>query len=115
MCATDAARSAIESTNPADGYNIGVNSGEAAGQTVFHLHVHVIPRRRGDVPDPRGGIRHVIPEKANYLGAMTAQAPPNAPQSTAPTRALITGGSEDPLLPQLKHHLAASKAADLAV
>ncbi|HNQ26086.1 MAG TPA: HIT family protein [Methanoregulaceae archaeon] len=43
-----------------DGYNIGVNIGEAAGQTVMHLHVHVIPRYTGDVPDPRGGIRGVI-------------------------------------------------------
>lgn len=40
-----------------DGYNIGVNVEEAAGQTVFHLHIHVIPRYKGDVPDPRGGIR----------------------------------------------------------
>ena len=44
-----------------DGYNVGFNSGEAAGQTVPHLHVHVIPRRKGDMPDPRGGVRHVIP------------------------------------------------------
>ena len=50
-----------------DGYNIGINSGAAAGQTIFHLHVHVIPRYEGDVPDPRGGVRYVIPDKANYL------------------------------------------------
>ncbi len=50
-----------------DGYNLGVNAGEAAGQTIEHLHVHVIPRYDGDVPDPRGGIRWVIPSKANYL------------------------------------------------
>lgn len=50
-----------------DGYNIGINVGAAAGQTVMHLHVHVIPRYRGDVPDPRGGVRHVIPSKGNYL------------------------------------------------
>lgn len=59
-----------------DGYNVGFNAGEAAGQTVMHLHVHVIPRYRGDVPDPRGGIRHVIPSKGNYL----------APAPAAPTR-----------------------------
>lgn len=49
-----------------DGVNIGVNSGSAAGQTVAHAHVHVIPRRLGDVPDPRGGIRHVISDRADY-------------------------------------------------
>jgi diadenosine tetraphosphate (Ap4A) HIT family hydrolase len=49
-----------------DGFNIGVNDGSAAGQTVMHAHVHVIPRRRGDVADPRGGIRWIIPEKAPY-------------------------------------------------
>lgn len=52
---------------PPDGYNIGVNCGRAAGQTVMHLHVHVIPRYHGDVEDPRGGVRHVIPGKGNYL------------------------------------------------
>ncbi len=50
-----------------DGYNVGFNCGETAGQTVMHVHVHVIPRYSGDVPDPRGGVRFVIPEKANYL------------------------------------------------
>ena len=54
-----------------DGYNVGFNAGSAAGQTVMHLHVHVIPRFCGDVPDPRGGVRHVIPGKANYLRATT--------------------------------------------
>jgi len=49
-----------------DGFNIGVNVGKAAGQTVNHAHIHVIPRRDGDVPDPRGGIRTVIPGKAYY-------------------------------------------------
>ena len=49
-----------------DGYNVGFNAGSLAGQTVSHLHVHVIPRYRGDVADPRGGIRHVIPQKAKY-------------------------------------------------
>jgi diadenosine tetraphosphate (Ap4A) HIT family hydrolase len=50
-----------------DGYNVGFNVGAAAGQTVMHLHVHVIPRFVGDARDPRGGVRHVFPEKANYL------------------------------------------------
>jgi diadenosine tetraphosphate (Ap4A) HIT family hydrolase len=49
-----------------DGFNIGVNDGAAAGQTVSHAHVHVIPRSRGDVADPRGGVRWVVPGKAPY-------------------------------------------------
>jgi diadenosine tetraphosphate (Ap4A) HIT family hydrolase len=49
-----------------DGFNIGFNDGLAAGQTVLHAHVHVIPRWSGDVPDPRGGIRWVIADKAAY-------------------------------------------------
>ena len=48
------------------GFNIGVNIGEDAGQTVMHLHVHLIPRRNGDVQDPRGGVRGVIPKKQKY-------------------------------------------------
>ncbi len=50
----------------ADGFNVGVNAGVAAGQTVMHVHVHVIPRRLGDVPDPRGGVRWVLHERAPY-------------------------------------------------
>lgn len=49
-----------------DGYNIGVNIGEAAGQSIFHVHLHLIPRYSGDVPNPRGGVRGVIPQKQNY-------------------------------------------------
>jgi diadenosine tetraphosphate (Ap4A) HIT family hydrolase len=48
------------------GYNMGMNVGEAAGQTVAHAHLHLIPRYRGDVPDPRGGIRWIIPARARY-------------------------------------------------
>ena len=51
--------------NP-DGFNIGVNVGEAAGQSVFHVHIHLIPRYKGDVPDPKGGVRGVIPCKQKY-------------------------------------------------
>jgi diadenosine tetraphosphate (Ap4A) HIT family hydrolase len=49
-----------------EGFNIGVNCGEAAGQSVFHAHIHVIPRYTGDVPNPRGGVRNIIPGKGNY-------------------------------------------------
>jgi len=51
--------------NP-DGFNIGINVGEAAGQTVMHLHIHLIPRYAGDQPDPRGGVRWIFPDKADY-------------------------------------------------
>lgn len=49
-----------------DGYNIGVNIGQAAGQSIFHVHIHIIPRYRGDVENPQGGVRHVIPKNAHY-------------------------------------------------
>ena len=54
-----------EEFNP-DGYNIGVNVGPAAGQSIFHVHIHIIPRYKGDVENPQGGVRHVIPKKAHY-------------------------------------------------
>lgn len=49
-----------------DGYNIGVNVGPAAGQSIFHVHIHIIPRYKGDVENPQGGVRHVIPKKGHY-------------------------------------------------
>ena len=49
-----------------DGYNIGINNGVAAGQTISHLHVHLIPRYQGDVENPKGGVRGVIPNKQKY-------------------------------------------------
>jgi diadenosine tetraphosphate (Ap4A) HIT family hydrolase len=49
-----------------DGFNIGMNAGSSAGQTVFHCHTHLIPRRTGDVENPRGGVRHTIPGKGFY-------------------------------------------------
>lgn len=66
LAATTQARNAIETTHAPDGYNLGVNIGAAAGQTVFHLHVHVIPRYAGDVARPRGGVRHVVPGRGEY-------------------------------------------------
>lgn len=61
-----AARIWLERSHHPDGYNIGLNDGAAAGQTISHLHLHVIPRYAGDVEDPRGGIRWVVPDRAPY-------------------------------------------------
>ncbi|QOY35305.1 HIT family protein [Anaerobacillus isosaccharinicus] len=56
----------LEERYSPDGYNIGINCGETAGQTIFHVHVHLIPRYKGDMENPRGGVRGVIPEKRIY-------------------------------------------------
>ena len=60
------ARQMIEKKHQPDGYNIGMNCGEAAGQTVMHFHCHVIPRFTGDMKNPRGGIRHCVEGKGYY-------------------------------------------------
>jgi diadenosine tetraphosphate (Ap4A) HIT family hydrolase len=73
MAAVADTRAAIERIHQPDGYNLGVNIGQAAGQTIFHLLVHVIPRYHGDVQAPRGGVRHVIPDKADYVGGMVRE------------------------------------------
>ena len=62
----DSVKRILEERYHPDGYNIGINVGEAAGQSIFHVHMHLIPRYQGDVPSPRGGVRGVIPTKQNY-------------------------------------------------
>lgn len=62
----DKARALVAKIHSPDGFNVGINDGASAGQTVFHAHVHLIPRYKGDVPQPRGGVRGVIPEKQRY-------------------------------------------------
>ena len=62
----DRVKRLVEERYHPDGYNIGINVGEAAGQSIFHVHMHLIPRYKGDVPNPRGGVRGVIPAKQNY-------------------------------------------------
>lgn len=85
---------------PPDGWNVGFNAGTAAGQTVMHLHVHVIPRWHGDTPSPRGGVRHCIPGKGDYLaGGDDAD--------------LCVGHPDDPFLERLLAELPAARAVDI--
>jgi diadenosine tetraphosphate (Ap4A) HIT family hydrolase len=108
MAAFDEARDLIVARFAPDGFNIGINVGGAAGQTVFHLHVHLIPRYDGDVPDPRGGVRWVIPARGNYLAS--APVSPDADRSR-----LIAGGADDPLLHCLSEEFARADQVDIAV
>lgn len=98
MTLVDEVRTAIEARHRPDGFNVGFNAGLAAGQTINHLHIHVIPRYRGDVPDPRGGIRRAIPAKGNYLK------PDTEPDLTSRTPVLVDGQVRL-LLPELVSHL----------
>jgi diadenosine tetraphosphate (Ap4A) HIT family hydrolase len=59
-------KSLLEEKYNTQGYNVGINCGETAGQTIFHVHVHLIPRYEGDMENPAGGVRGVIPEKQKY-------------------------------------------------
>jgi superfamily II DNA or RNA helicase/diadenosine tetraphosphate (Ap4A) HIT family hydrolase/HKD family nuclease len=74
----DTVKAELDRLHSPDGYNVGFNSGVAAGQTIGHLHIHVIPRYHGDMEDPRGGIRHVMPGRGNYLN-------PSPPVGAKPT------------------------------
>jgi len=62
----ETAKAGVDEEFKPDSFNIGVNDGPAAGQTVPHLHIHLIPRYTGDVPDARGGVRWIIPDRADY-------------------------------------------------
>ena len=105
--ATDAVRAIIDQKHSPDAYNLGLNVGAAAGQTVDHLHLHVIPRYAGDVPDPRGGVRHVLAGRGNYLLKPTREG--------APHDRTVIRGSDDPLLPHLVAHLDHADQVDIAV
>ena len=112
-----------------DGYNVGFNAGDAAGQTVPHLHIHVIPRYSGDVDDPRGGVRYVIPSKANYLkdnltetSSERASDEPSPSQlasgqlasgNAKPAATLSVGYPDSPLWEQLSWRIAGAHAVDV--
>lgn len=66
MALLKSAKSVLDAEFKPDSYNIGINDGPQAGQTVPHVHMHLIPRYTGDVADPRGGVRWLIPDKADY-------------------------------------------------
>ena len=83
--------------NP-DGYNVGFNVGAAAGQTVPHLHVHVIPRYDGDMDDPRGGVRHVLPARGNYKRVASDWNNPPGPSSRSQRVEPLTTGAPGPRL-----------------
>ena len=122
------ARAAIERLHAPDGFNIGVNSGTSAGQTIPHLHVHVIPRYSGDVADPRGGVRHVLPGLGNYLVTSQrsesnilnargiAEKAQSAYVATLDSERRVFGASTQyPLLPALIDDLATADQIDMAV
>lgn len=93
------------------GYNVGFNSGSSAGQTVMHLHVHVIPRYDGDMADPRGGVRHVIPEKGNYLS--TSENLNSSAASKLSSLQLATGIPNSKLWDHLSNRLIGAKLVDV--
>lgn len=69
----DLAKAEVDREFQPDGYNIGINDGPSAGQTVPHLHMHLIPRFKGDQADPRGGVRWIIPSKADYWSGRSTE------------------------------------------
>jgi superfamily II DNA or RNA helicase/HKD family nuclease/diadenosine tetraphosphate (Ap4A) HIT family hydrolase len=114
--AVDVARRAIEQRHTPQGYNIGVNIGAAAGQTVPHMHLHVIPRYTNDVPDPTGGVRNVIPTKGNYLApSVQAATGPSTDPLDSPNGGFVVRGQKDHLLTRLLDHIDRARAVDIAV
>src|SRR5260221_14023783 len=88
-----AAQRTLDAKYAPDGFNVGFNERAAGGQTVSHFHLHVIPRRTGDVRDPRGGVRNVIPAKGNYLTGPSSRL--ERLVRTPHERALISGDQDE--------------------
>ena len=74
MALLDSVKGQIDDEFRPDAYNIGINDGPAAGQTVPHVHIHLIPRYGGDCPDPRGGVRWIFQDKADYWSPREGEA-----------------------------------------
>lgn len=117
MAAVTIARETIEQQFEPAGYNIGINVGNAGGQTIDHLHVHLIPRYIGDVENPRGGVRHVIPKLADYLAEGSGVTPDFDIEhyGSSPHDEPLLAGGRDALLPHLRAHLDKAIGADFAV
>ncbi len=114
MAALSAVRMRVLEVHPEiGGFNIGINDGRVAGQTVEHLHIHLIPRYKGDCPDPVGGVRHVIPEKANYLQRDRHDLP--IVRDAMPGHARLVTGAGNPLLPYLQEFIRRATHVDIAV
>ena len=111
----NAARQLIQRRYNPEGFNIGINIGESAGQTIPHLHVHVIPRYKGDVSDPRGGVRYVIPNKANYLKVETGVEDGRQSYTKAADRPAILGNEKSPLISSLVADISNATQFDMAV
>lgn len=112
--AVERAQCLITAKHGSDGFNVGFNQGAAAGQTVPHFHLHVIPRVEGDMADPRGGVRHVIPAKGNYLKG-PQNSPSIAPLASTPHSRALIAGFEDGLIRHLLSHIDEAEAVDIAV
>jgi diadenosine tetraphosphate (Ap4A) HIT family hydrolase len=95
----DVVKAQLDAELQPQGYNVGFNAGEAAGQTVAHLHLHVIPRYAGDMEDPTGGVRHVRPGMGNYRRQREDS--------------LLTGGTQAPLLRAMRPLLRAAQEVDI--
>lgn len=114
LAVVNVVRASLAREHSPDGWNLGINVGVAAGQTVPHLHLHVIPRYSGDVSDPRGGVRNVIPGRANYLAGPRADGTPHS-EPLVRGAGRVHESADDPLLPHLLAHLAGAREADIAV
>ncbi len=98
LALVDEVKAALDRELQPDGYNVGFNAGSAAGQTVPHLHVHVIPRYDGDMDDPRGGVRHVLPSRGNYKRVAADWSKPPGPGARVRRVEPLTTGAGGPRL-----------------